>query len=329
MAFGPAATFAPGVSAQVLAVAFREVAALLNAGVPINMALAQAAHYGPWHFRHALEDLAYCAEQGEPISQRMRAYRNIFNPIVPAMVSASEQSGNYAWAFELLAGYFEAELQLVRTIQQAMIYPGCVLFTAAGAAAVLAFLGFMSRSMAQGLGFAIVAIIALWLVLRLRTAQQASRYVVMLIPFFGGVMQQLAIARFCQTFGLLIRAGVPYLEGLEAVEPVVQHPLVVRAVRFIYAGVRNGNTVEDSIRGQAIFPPVVHNLVGSGEVAGSLDISLIKAAEYLQDEAEYKIKNSAKFVGPVLIIVMAIIVLLILMGFMHGYFNMLWGILEE
>ena len=329
MSFGPAAMLVPGVSAQVLAIAFHEVSALLNAGVPINMALAQAAHTGPLHFRRALEDLAYCAEQGEPISQRMKDYRTLFNPVVPAIVSAGERTGNYAWGFELLADFFEAEANLKRTIQQAMIYPGCVMLTATGAAGVLAFLGFMSHSIAQGLIFSIIALVGLWLVLRLRAAQQAARYAMMLVPFFGGIIQQLAIARFCRTFGLMIRAGVPYLEALEAVEPVIQHPLVSRAVRFVYAGVRNGNTVEDSIRGQAVFPPVVHNLVGSGEVAGSLDASLMKAAEFLQSEAEYKIENSAKFAGPVLIVIMGIIVLLIAFGFMRGYSDMLWGILEE
>jgi type II secretory pathway component PulF len=329
MAYRPVAAFTPGVSAQTMAIAFRELAALLHAGVPVNLAFAQAAHTGPTHFRHALEDIARGAELGEPISERIRAYRTMFNPVVAAIVSASEQTGNYAWGFELLAEFFEAETELKRTVQQAMIYPGCVLLTATGASAVLAFLGFMSQSISKGLGFAILAVIGLWLLLRLRAAQDIARYVMMLVPFFGGIMQQLAVARFCQTFGLLIRAGVPYLEGLEATEPVVQHPLVLRAVRFVYSGVRNGNTVEDSIRHQAAFPAVVHNLVGAGEVAGSLDSSLIKAAHYLRSEAEYKIKNSAKFAGPVLVIVMAIIVLLIGMSFMRGYFDMLWGILEE
>ena len=323
------AVLTPGVSAQTMAIAFREVAALLHAGVPVNLALAQAAHTGPPHFRHALENIARGAELGEPISERIRAYRTLFNPVVAAIIGACEQTGNFAWGFELLAEFFEAETALKRTVQQAMIYPGCVLLTATGAVAVLAIMGFMSQSIAKGLGFAILAIIGLWLLLRLRAAQDVARYMMMLVPFFGGIIQQLAVARFCQTFGLLIRAGVPYLEGLEAVEPVVQHPLVLRAVRFVYSGVSNGNTVEDSIRHQAMFPPVVHNLVGSGEVAGSLDTSLIKAAEYLRSEAEYKIKNSAKFAGPVLIIVMAAIVLLIAISFLHGYFDMLWGILEE
>jgi type II secretory pathway component PulF len=93
--------------------------------------------------------------------------------------------------------------------------------------------------------------------------------------------------------------------------------------------VRNGNTVEDSLRGEHVFPPVVHNLVGSGEMAGSLDTALLKAAEYLRRDAEYKIKNSSKFAGPVAIVVLGIIVLLILVTFWSNYFSNIMGILEE
>jgi type IV pilus assembly protein PilC len=170
---------------------------------------------------------------------------------------------------------------------------------------------------------------ALWAALRFRLVQQAARWFAMTIPFFGGIIHQLAVARFCHTFGLLTRAGVPYLEGLEATQPVVQHPVVSRAVSWIYSGVRNGNSLTDCIRDQTSFPAIVRNLVSAGEVSGSVDESLLKAGKFLREDAEHKIRNSAKFAGPVMIIILAVVVALIAAQFLQGYFKMIWDAVGE
>lgn len=329
MAYAPTPGLTPGVSAQVQALAFREIAMLLRAGVTIDQALSGAAHTGPPHFRHAMNALSRSVGAGSPLSEGLRAYGNMFHPIVPAVVSSGELTGNLDASFELLAQFYEAEAQLRRTVTGALVYPFIVVVTAILAVAVLAYVGFMPSAWAGRLLWGLAIAAGIWVLLRFRIMQQLARYLAMLLPFFGAMMQQLAVARFCYTFGLLIRAGVPYLEGLETARTTAQHPLVERAAGFVYSGVRNGVSVEQSIRSQPVFPAIVHNLVGSGEQAGSLDSALLKAAEYLRNDAEYKIKNSAKFAGPVAVIVVGIIVLLILISFWTSYFQNILSVLEE
>ena len=50
-------------------------------------------------------------------------------------------------------------------------------------------------------------------------------------------------------------------------------------------------TVEEAVRQTTHFPRIVQSLVGAGEMSGNLDVSFIKAAEFLRDDAEYKVKN--------------------------------------
>jgi len=329
MAFAPTPLLTPGAPAQVQALAFHEIATLLGAGMTLDRALASAAHTGPPHFRNALTALSRSVSAGQPVSDGLRAYGGLFHPIVPAIVSSGELTGNLDMSFELLAQFFEAEADLRRTVTGALIYPFIVVVTAILAVAVLSYVGFMPGAWAARLLWGLAIVAGLWLVLRLRIAQRLARYAAMLLPFFGGLMQQLAVSRFCYTFGLMVRAGVPYLEGLDAARTTVQHPLVERAAGFVYSGVRNGVSVEDSIRSQPVFPAVVQNLVGSGEQAGSLDTALLKAAQFLREDAEYKIKGAAKFAGPVMVILMGIIVLLILISFWNSYFQNILSVLEE
>jgi type II secretory pathway component PulF len=323
------AALTPGVSAQTLALAFHEMAALLNAGVRLDDALEQTSATGPLHFRSAMESLAHYVRAGHPLSEGMRSYGALFHPVIPAIVRAGETTGNLDFSFRLLSSFFEAEAQLRRTVQSALIYPTMVVVTAIVAVLILSYINFMPNTWAIRLLWLLGGAVGLWLLLRFRTLQRVARYIVMLFPFFGQLMQQLAVARFCLTFGLLVRAGVPYMEGLEATEPVVQHPAVEMAVRHIYAGVRNGVTVEESIRAQHAFPRIVTNLVGAGEMSGNLDESLLKAAEYLRNDAEYKVKNSAKFIGPVMILALGVIVALILVQFLQSYFDLIFSLAEE
>ena len=74
---------------------------------------------------------------------------------------------------------------------------------------------------------------------------------------------------------------------------------------------------------------MVRNLVAAGEQAGSLDSSLLKAAEYLRNDARHKIANSAKTLGPVLIITLGVIEAFILVAFWNSYFSNIMGIFEE
>jgi type IV pilus assembly protein PilC len=210
-----------------------------------------------------------------------------------------------------------------------MVYPVIVMVTAVLAVGVLAYIGFMESTWAVRILWLAAIVFAVWLVLRFKPVQQAARNIALMLPFFGGIMHELAIARFCHVFGMQVRSGVPYLEGLEAAKPAVQHPQVAFAVNHVYAAVRNGNTVESAIRSQPAFPAVVRNLVGAGEAAGELDQTLIKAADYLRNHAEMKIRNSAKLAGPAMVIIAGIIVLFILIAFWTSYFDTILSVLEE
>jgi type IV pilus assembly protein PilC len=328
----------PGVSAQTLAIAFRELAALQRAGVRLDDSLEQAAGAGPVHFRQALEGLAGYVRAGHPLAEGMGHYGALFHPIIPAIVGAGEASGNLDTSFALLSDYFEAETQLKRVIQSAMVYPTIVVVVAILAVGLLSFLtvpmgdgtvqSIMPGTWAVRLIWLLAIAVAIWLILRFRTVQVLARYLVMAIPFFGGIMYQLAVARFCQTFGLLIRAGVPYLEGLQTSLTVAQHPAVEHSIRHLYASVRNGVTVEEAVRHNTQFPRIVQSLVGAGEMSGNLDVSFVKAAEFLRDDAEYKVKNSAKAAGPVMLLIVAVIVGLIVMQFFQRYFEIVMSFAE-
>ena len=329
MAYSARNAVLPGVSASTLALFFRELAVLLEAGLPLDDALESAGMTGAPQLAYAARELARGVRDGQPVSAGIRAFGTLFHPVIPAIIAAAEQSGDLAGACRTLESYFNFETGIVRSVKQALQYPAMTLIVAVLATTVLFWIGFLPVKYVYLPLALIAAAVVLFLFFRLRSTQALARYLIMPVPFFGTLVRQLAIARFCNTFASLIRAGVPYLEGLETTIPVVQHPLVAAGVRNVYFAVRNGNTVQDSIRAEMTFPPVVINLVGAGEVAGTLDEALFKAAKLLQDDAEYKIRAAAKTAGPLMTILVGIIVLLIAVGFLGSYFDKILGLANE
>jgi len=327
--YAPKSIITPGVSAQNLAVVFSEIDIQLRAGINVGDAVEQAGQSGPLHLRQAMSRIASGVRAGNLLSQEMERYGNIFNPAVPSLIAAGERSGNLDMCCATLSEHFEHEAETRRIVINAMIYPSIVVIVAILAVGILAWINFMESTWAVRLLWATGIAVGIWLLLRFRLAQQIARYFVMLTPFFGKLMQQLAVVRFLEVFGMTVRAGVPYLEGLEATLPVVQHPVVGHAAKQVYATVRNGLTVEEGIRAQPAFPSMVRNLVGAGEQAGSLDASLLKAAKYLRDDARHKIANAAKTLGPVMIIILGVIVAFILIAFWQSYFGHIMSIFEE
>jgi type IV pilus assembly protein PilC len=319
----------PGASAQHHALYFGELAVLLDAGLALDDALLKAGDSLPTHYRNATAFLASHVGRGEGLADGMRHYTALFNPVIVAMTRAGEAGGRLPECFRMLGEFFEREAELVRTLRSAAVYPIIVMITAVLAVGVLWWIGFMEATWAVRILWGAAIAACIWLVLRFKPIQQLARNFVMILPFFGAIMHQLAVARFCHIFGMQVRSGVPYLEGLESAKPAIQHPHVSHAVNHVYAGVRNGNTIESAIRSQPTFPPVVRNLVGAGEASGELDVTLIKAAEYLRTDAEMKIRNSAKVAGPAMVILAGIIVLFILIGFFNSYFDMIFSLAEE
>ncbi len=273
--------------------------------------------------------LADGVRAGAPLAEGMRRYKTLFNPVMPAMVAAAEQTGNLDQCFALLAEYFEQEMTLIREIRSATVYPTIVIVVAILAVAVLAWVNFMpgdvggAPAVAAGRGRRRVARDALS---HCAGGRAASRDALAVLRRHHASAGRGPVLPDIRHTGARRRAVSGRARSHAAGDPA---PIVGRAVQGVYFGVRNGNAVEQSIRSQPAFPAIVRNLVGAGETAGNVDTALLKAGQYLRNDAEYKIRNSSKLAGPVLTIITGIIVLLIAIAFWGSYLEKIWSVFED
>ena len=113
---------------------------------------------------------------------------------------------------------------------------------------------------------------------------------------------------------MLLSVGVPIIEALETAGRVARNEEIARIIVDLRQAIRAGRPIAGSLRAHELFPPVVVQLVASGEEAGILPEMLAKAADLLDKDADRLAASLLVKLEPALTVLMGLIIGLILMG---------------
>jgi len=138
----------------------------------------------------------------------------------------------------------------------------------------------------------------------------------------GRFVRGVNTSRFARTLSILAASGVPVLEALRIAGMVVSNLPMRDAVLQAAHKVREGAPLARSLEQSGYFPPMMVNLIASGEVSGNLEEMLERAATNQEREQETQISFMMGMLEPVLIIIMGMVVLFIVLATLLPIFNM-------
>jgi len=320
------------VKKQELIVFSRQMATLLDAGLPILKGLKLAGEQmRSAKFRAALEQVSRSVEHGCALSEAFAAHPGIFPALVVGMVRAGESSGRLQEVMERLADLLEFEAATEQRVKAATRYPKLVVgalaiaFVVLMSAVVPKFVGMFSaqhvalplptrmliriNDLVQQHGLLLLAGTALavfgW---RRFSKTPRGRFLVdgllLRLPVLGRLNQLIAMSRFSKILSLLLRSGVPILKAFEMVSETVGNSVVAAAVGRVRAEVEKGSGVSRPMRTSGFFPPMVVQMVAIGEETGRLDALVGKVASYYDAEADYLIKNLTTYLEPMILLLL-------------------------
>lgn len=126
---------------------------------------------------------------------------------------------------------------------------------------------------------------------------------------------------FCRQFVSITQAGVPMKEALQMLSEQTENKWLKRAISEVLLSVEKGNTLADSMRGQAdIFPMMLINMVEAGENSGSLEMAFNRMAVQFEKEAKLKATIKKATIYPIILIIAAIGVVAVMMLFVIPIF---------
>ncbi|MGB9670410.1 MAG: type II secretion system inner membrane protein GspF [Halothiobacillaceae bacterium] len=339
-----------GLSSGELALITRQLATLVQAGLPIEAALGAIARQSEKvATRNLIHAVRSRVSEGHTLAAALSEYPRVFPELYRATVAAGEESGHLDAVLERLADYTEAREALRRKIQLALFYPG--LLTLMAVVVVMGLLTYVVPQVTQvfehlgqdlpDLTQALLALsgflreYGLWLVgglaagalafrraLRHTSVKRRWHHLLLRLPLAGRLIRGINTARFARTLGILASAGVPILEAMRIAASVMDNVPMREAVEDATLRVREGVGIATALADSKLFPPMTIQLIASGEQSGRLRPMLERAAAQQEGELSAIIATALGLFEPTLIMVMGGVVLVIVLAILLPIFEL-------
>lgn len=320
----------------------RQLASLLAARVPLERALGAVIEQAE---RAAVRDRFAAVRAdvvgGQTFAQALSRHPDDFPDVYRALVGAGEQSGDLGLVMGRLADYIESRTALTQKLILAFTYP--MIVTVVAVLVVIAMLTYVvpqvvgvfeqTRQNLPPLTVAMIAIsdfvrvYGIWLLaaliaaliafrvaLRAPTARLAWHRRLLEMPLFGRMIRGMNTARFASTLAILASAGVPLIRAIEAGSRTLTNESLRAAALDALERVREGAPLSRALAAQKQFPPMMIQMIASGEATGEVGEMLERVAATLSTETERRALTLTSLLEPALILAMGGIVLLIVLA---------------
>ena len=333
------------VSAAELALMTRQLATLVESGLPLEESLMAVAEQGEKNnIKSMIMGVRTKVTEGYGLAESMAEYPKVFNRLYRAMIAAGEKSGHLDKVLNRLADYTEQREQMRSQLIQALVYPVIMTVVAVGVIAILLtkvvpqivgqfehmganlpgstkFL-IASSEFLQNNGLIIVLVVAVLLLvfselLKKPKFEMAFHQRLITLPGIGKVAKGLNTARFARTLSILSASAVPLLESMKISGEVLDNLHIKQQVKLAADKVREGSSLHLSLEQTKLFPPMMLHMIASGEKSGQLEQMLGRAADNQDKEFEALMNISLKAFEPALMVVMAGVVLFIVMAILE------------
>ncbi|WP_413735226.1 protein transport protein HofC [Sodalis sp. RH21] len=317
---------------QHLAAMTSQLASLLGAGLPLRESLHLLAQDHPrTGWRCLLRLLGAKIEQGQTLSQALADFPQVFPPLYCAMTALGELTGRLDCCCRSLAEHEIGRERLKKRVAAALRYPAVICLTATAVVGLMliwvlpefarlyAGLGaplpastrglLMLAEHAGGYGLAGGVAAAMLYGAYRRACHYHPRWRrhiqmgLLYLPGLGALIRHHNIYLLFQTLAMTHPAGVPLDSGLAAAAHTVGHAGYRQAVWQLHQHIQQGYALHQAFYRHRLFPPHCHQLIKTGEFAGTLDEVFHQLARLHEQRTHQLTDALGQLVEPLLLLI--------------------------
>jgi general secretion pathway protein F len=337
-------------SVKELSLLTRQIATLIQSGIPIEETLsAVASQSEKTHVRSMLLAVRAKVLEGYTLADSLAEYPLAFPHLYRSTVAAGEHAGHLDLVLNRLADYTEARQQARQKIQLAAIYPIILCFVAIS---IVVFLltyvvpdiievfvnnGQELPSLTQGL-LAVSDFLGAWgllifillvagssafkFSLRKDTVRFAFHKRLLHMPFIKKISRGSNTSQFASTLSILNSSGVPLVEAMKISSEVISNDCLKESLCEAAQKVSEGGNLHQSLEQTGFFPPMMIHMIASGESSGELDQMLERTATQQESDLQGLIETIVGLFEPLMLLFMGGVVLIIVLAIMLPILNM-------
>ena len=326
-----------GVTAKDLQIFTRQLATMIDAGLPLVQCLDILANQSEnKSFKRILSSVKNSVEQGATFSDALRKHPKVFDELYVNLVAAGEIGGILDTILNRLAVYIEKAVKLRGQLKSAMYYPAGILVVAAGVIAIMlvkvipTFEGLyrdMGNAQLPGptrivigishafmnrwymfVGTITALVVGIPAIRRTDGGRETTDRILLRMPIIGPVLRKIVVARFTRTLGTLLASGVPILDALDICARTSGNRVVQAAILRAKEKISEGHDMAGPLAESRVFPTMVVQMIGVGEQTGAMDQMLQKIADFYEEEVDAAVAGLTSLIEPVMMAFLGVVV---------------------
>ncbi len=235
---------------------------------------------------------------GKKIKQRRQIIGAITYPVVVLVVSFAAVSFMVAFVVPMFSDTFKRFGSDLPSITKAVI---------AISAFVKKFIGLFLLLVAGIIAFCIWQSKMEWF-------RKLSSAFLLRTPVIGKIIHKIYLSRFSNTMSLLIGAKIPMVQAIQLVRQMITFYPIEKSLHAIEENIITGSSLYKSLSQHPVYPSKMVSIVKVGEEVNQLELFFSRLSEQYTSDVEYQTTMLSKFLEPVIIIVLGLIVGVILIA---------------
>ena len=314
----------------------RQLATMFSAGLTIERSLFfLKAEEKNKRFKNALEKIEDNIRKGLLLSDALERHPGIFSNLYISLVRAGEVSGKLSETLEELSHYLETVEDTQRKVKSAMYYPVFIIvflifilfvtftFLIPKFSSVYDQLGaelpyytvlfvnisvWLQNNILSVIFFSFISLVSIWISTLTDVGRLVKDRFFLKLPIFGNLIQQNILSKFCKTFGILISAGVSVMDAMDLLIKVVDNRVYELALIDAKKNIENGISISESLKNTNVFPPIMIQLLSTGEETGEIDNLSLKASDFYSKQVNSIVDRLTSLIEPILIIFVGVVI---------------------
>lgn len=270
---------------------------------------------------------------GGNLANALKKYPHQFSTAYVALIRAGESSGKLDKVLARLAENLEKDLEFRSKVRGALVYPAIIVATMLVVFALLMivvvpklselYVDFgqdlpLATRILQGMSdfsvrfwwlIAFLLVGGSFIFVKWKNGPVGKRVwdgLMLRLPLFGRLQQEIILVEFTRTLGLLVGAGVHILDALNILIEAVDNIYFKDALKDITKKVEKGLPLGQLFAQHQIFPAILVQMVKVGEETGKMDESLIKLSVYFENETDHIVKGLTTAIEPIIMIILGL-----------------------
>lgn len=327
-------SFFGGIKSKDKVVFARQLAIMINAGLPLLESLKELARdTTKKSMLLVVYQLIGYIEKGKNFSFALSQFPSVFSPIFISMVKSGEMSGKLDDVLNGLANQLERSYSIKSKIKGALFYPAFIIMVMFGVSlfAILniipqleevfvsagqdlpgltRFLIFLSHFLTNYWYIVILGLFILVYFIRFILSTETGKLyyarTISIIPIVKTLNRGVYINDFAKNLALLMRGGVPIVKSLVMISDSFENVIVKEDMKRIVRDVEKGIPLSSTMSMSSTFPQLVVSMIAVGEKTGQLVEVLDKISKMYEEDTDAVLKGFTAIVEPLLMLIVGV-----------------------